>query len=245
MTLSAQSPEVFGGLHLTLLGITAGLSVLVLWSTRRSRGTETLEKALRISGWALLVCSVLYTGWLLLPENWHVADSLPLHYSDALRFVTAAALIWRLRWAVMVSYFWGLTLNPQAMVTPHQTMLAADPVQFSLYWGLHIAVWLAPLALIWGAGHRPDWKGFGLAYAAALVWAMLVMPVNAQLGTNYGFVNRPPEGASLVDFLGPWPVYLVWITVMMGALWALMTWPWTRGNRQGEPDEEGSALKEQ
>ncbi|WP_150461811.1 YwaF family protein [Nesterenkonia ebinurensis] len=219
---------LFDAVHCALLAATSVLSVLVVWATRRARGTNALDKWLRCSGWVLLICSVLYTVWLLLPGNWHVADSLPLHYSDVLRFITAVALIWRLKWAVMVSYFWGLTLNPQAMITPHPTMLVAEPVQFTFYWGLHIAVWLAPLALIWGAGHRPDWKGFCLAYLCAFLWAIFVMPINAQLGTNYGFVNRPPDGASLMDFLGPWPVYLVWIGLMMAALWAAMTWPWTR-----------------
>ncbi|GFZ78323.1 hypothetical protein GCM10011359_03210 [Nesterenkonia alkaliphila] len=235
MTLSTQPPEVFGGLHLGLLGLTAMLSILVLWAARRARGSDALDRVLRASGWVLLGCSVLYSVWLLLPGNWHVADSLPLHYSDALRFVTAVALIWRVKWAVMVSYFWGLTLNPQAVITPHQTMLSTDPVQFTFYWGLHIAVWLAPLALVWGAGHRPDWRGFGLAYSAAFAWAMLVMPINAQLGTNYAFVNRPPDGASLVDFLGPWPVYLGWIGLMMAAVWAAMTWPWTRTRTRPRP----------
>ena len=76
-----------------------------------------------------------------------------------------------------------------------------------------------------------DWPGFGVAYGTALAWAAVLIPLNAVLGTNYGFVNEPPDGASLIDLLGPWPTYLIWLVLLVGAVWALMTWPWVRSGR--------------
>lgn len=225
---SAQPPEIFGGVHMALLGLTVLLSILVVWGMRRLRGTSSEFSVTRIAGWALLIGSLLRMAWFMLPDHWHLEHSLPLHFSDALRFITAIALIFRARWAIAISYFWGLTLNPQALLTPHPNMLIGPSVDFAFYWGLHIAVLLAPLALIWGAGHRPQWRDFWVAYGAALLWAAFAMSVNAMLGTNYAFLNHHPEGASLLDFLGPWPLYVLWLAVIAGGAWALMTWPWTR-----------------
>ncbi|RJN31463.1 YwaF family protein [Nesterenkonia natronophila] len=227
VTASAQPPEVFGGVHLGLLGLTVVLSVLTLWGVRRIRGTATEAYAISIAGWALLGVSLWRMVWFLLPQNWNIENSLPLHFSDALRFIAAIALITRSRWAIAISYFWGLTLNPQALLTPHPNMLIGPSLSFFFYWGLHIAVLLVPLALIWGVGYRPGWWDFRVAYGAALVWAAFAMAANAILGTNYAFLNRHPEGASLLDFLGPWPVYVLWLAVIAACLWALMTWPWT------------------
>ncbi|GAA1825215.1 YwaF family protein [Nesterenkonia flava] len=218
-----------GAVHMLLLGVTAVLAVLVLWGARRLRGSRAESKVYSGAGWGMLVLSVLYTGWLLLPGNWSVGQSLPLHYSDALRYVTALALIRRARWVVAITCFWGLTLNPQAMLTPHPSMLEPS-VHFGFYWVLHIAVLLAALALVWGVGYRPGWKDFLWAYGIALGWAALVMPVNALLGTNYAFLNRHPDGASLLDWLGEWPVYVVWLAVLVGVVWAAMTWLWSRGS---------------
>lgn len=157
--------------------------------------------------------------------------------------MTAIALIRQSRWAVAIAYYWGLTLNIQAIVTPHPSMLVAPSVGFFLYWVLHIAVLVAPLVLVWGVGFRPKWRDFWRTYVLAIVWAILIMPMNALLGTNYGFVNHPPDGASLIDWLGPWPIYVVWMAVIAGILWAVMTWPWTLQQRSGRSARSSGAAQ--
>lgn len=233
-----ERPELFGGVHLATLGLSVVLAVLVIMVGRRLRGTETARVVTRGAGWLLLAASVLWMTWGMLPSNWTIEDSLPLHYSDALRVITAIALIRESRWAVAITYYWGLTLNTQAMITPHPSQLDLFSINFSFYWGLHIAVLLAALWLVWGLGHRPGWTDYFLAYGGALFWAALVMPINAVLGTNYGFLNRYPHGASLLDFLGPWPLYVVWLVVLAGVIWALMTWPWTRSENRRLPSAD-------
>lgn len=237
----SSTPELFGAVHLSLLGSTALLGVLVVWGVRRIRGADAEGVATRIAGWALLAVTLMWMVWVMLPANWDVGRSLPLHFSDALRFITAVALIWRPRWAVAVCYFWGLTLNSQALLTPHPDQLMGLSVDTVFYWGLHIAVFLAPLALIWGVGYRPQWRDFAVAYGLTLLWAALAMTVNAMIGTNYAFLNHRPEGSSVLDVLGPWPMYILAQTVLVALVWALMTWPWTRRAGPGDQvDDDGA-----
>ena len=60
------------------------------------------------------------------------------------------------------------------------------------------------------------------------VWAATVMVFNALTGTNYGYLNRKPAVGTLLDLFGPWPGYVVVEIALVAAVWALMTWPWTR-----------------
>jgi hypothetical integral membrane protein (TIGR02206 family) len=68
-----------------------------------------------------------------------------------------------------------------------------------------------------------------------------VFGVNTVLGSNYGYVNAKPAAASLLDFFGPWPVYLLVEIVIVSTAWALMTLPWTRRARERSPLSRASA----
>ena len=61
-----------------------------------------------------------------------------------------------------------------------------------------------------------------------LVWAAFAFTFNVIAGTNYGYLNRKPPTASVLDVLGPWPVYLFAEITIVAIVWALMTWPWVR-----------------
>ncbi len=40
-------------------------------------------------------------------------------------------------------------------------------------------------------------------------YALLAYGLDAAFGWNYGYMLHKPEGASLYDYLGPWPWYLL------------------------------------
>jgi hypothetical integral membrane protein (TIGR02206 family) len=59
-----------------------------------------------------------------------------------------------------------------------------------------------------------------------------MMVFNAIVGTNYGFVNNKPPSASILNVLGPWPVYVLAEGLILAVVWALITWPWVAAARR-------------
>ena len=55
-----------------------------------------------------------------------------------------------------------------------------------------------------------------------------MLGLNAVLGADYGYVSGKPSEATVLDVLGPWPLYLVAEMAIVMAGWALITLPWTR-----------------
>ena len=221
----------YGAAHLVMLALLLLAALLVVRWARHTEGAR-VDRALRTAGWALLANAVFWTAWGFAPWAWNLSESLPLHYSDALRFLVPIALITQARWAVVVTWFWGLTLNMQSVLTPDLNYFVWVPLEFVEYWIAHAAGVLAPVVLVWGLGYRPTWRGYGLAYAATVAWAVIAVTGNALTGANYGYLNRAPAGPSILDLLGPWPQYLLVEAMLIAAVWAAMTLPWVMVDRR-------------
>lgn len=217
----------YGPIHWTVLFVVvAGALLLVLLGRRRR---DTPGSAVLARGFAAVIVTYALAMQIyrLLPGHWDIAESLPLHVSD-LTWMTAAHALWtRRRWSFSLTYYWGLTLSPQAMLTPAIDAPDFPHIEFLDFWILHTLVVWAAVHLTWGLGMRPDWRSFTTAVTATVVWGVTILGFNSLAGTNYGFLNAKPENPSLLDLLGDWPWYLgAELVIGLGA-WALITWPWT------------------
>jgi hypothetical integral membrane protein (TIGR02206 family) len=158
-----------------------------------------------------------------------MGTSLPIQICD-LSWMVAVWALWTLdHRAIALLYFWGLTLTTQAILTPSLGQQFPDPRYF-MFWGMHfLTVWAAVYLVCLAGG--PGWRGYRLALVVTALWAVCVLAFNALTGTNYGYLSRKPETASLLDALGPWPAYLASEAVVLVVGWALMTWPWVATGR--------------
>ncbi len=158
-------------------------------------------------------------------SGFDVQRTLPLQLCDLAAFVAPYALWTRQRWAVGLTYYWGLTLTTQAVITPDLSADFPDPV-FVLFWGMHLLIVWAAIYLTWGLGLAPDWRSYRITVAVTVGWAVSVSVFNAATDSNYGYLNAKPDAASILDYLGDWPLYVVAEVVIVLTVWAAMTWPW-------------------
>jgi hypothetical integral membrane protein (TIGR02206 family) len=199
--------------------------VAVVWSGRRQspRQARRFGRAAGALTAAIFVAGFVYS---LFPPglNW----SVPLHLTDLATMVTAYALWSQQPWAFALTYYWGLVLSVQALISPALSGPDFPSWPFLGFWSVHLLVVWAAVYLTWGRGMRPDWCSFRLAVIVTLSWVAVTLTFNGVAGTDYGFLNRKPTTASLLDVMGPWPWYLVVAGSLVVLVWAAMTWPWER-----------------
>jgi uncharacterized membrane protein YwaF len=83
---------------------------------------------------------------------------------------------------------------------------------------------------------RPRWEDFRTAVAASLIYAAVVIGLDAAFGWNYGFLGKELlRTRNVLDYLGPWPVRPALISllglVMLAALygaWLIPPLKWCR-----------------
>ena len=234
--LSVARFEVFGPQHLVILGIFAlGCLAGVLLGRRLPPRAETAVR--RTLGVVILVvCSPFeLADWLTAVEDWRT--SLPVHISDFAWLIAGVALLTgNASWSALL-YYWGLTLSVQGVLTPDLVDVFPDP-QFFGFWARHLAPVWAAVYLI-GARAGPTWRDYRFVLLLTTLWAAAIMVLNAVFGSNYGYLNAKPVTPSLLDFLGPWPWYVLVEAVLVVVVWALITWPWNRGPRRlGSPGRD-------
>lgn len=222
----------YGLSHWAVLAVFVLGAAALIALGHRHRGTAN---ARRFSRWFALVLLGLHLGvqiYTVATSRQDLVEAVPLHLSDLAGFVMAYALWSHRHWAYALTYYWGLTLSAQALFFPVLTGPDFPHHEFLAFWSMHLLVVWAAIYLTWGLGARPAWRSYGITVAITGSWAVVALVFNSLTGTNYGFLNRKPETGSVLDLLGPWPWYLVPEITLILAVWALLTWPWTRQHRR-------------
>jgi hypothetical integral membrane protein (TIGR02206 family) len=231
---SVQAAEPFtpyGLSHLLVVVALAGGAVALVALGRASRGSREAERTGRILAVAVLVLLVPLQVNSMARSDAVLEQGLPLQLCDLAGLMAAYALWTRTPWAAAVTYYWGLSLTTQAVLTPDLSADFPDLV-FLQFWGLHLLIVWTAAFLTWGLGIVPDWRGYRVTVAVSLGWMATVIAINAVVGSNYGYLNEKPGSASALDLLGPWPWYVLAEVAIALVAWALMTWPWVRKGRR-------------
>ncbi len=151
--------------------------------------------------------------------------SLPL---DLCSLVLVACIISLLRPGQLITeiaYFWGVGGILQALATP-DVAEGFPSIPFILFFWGHGASLMAITFLIMRRGFKPR-KGSVIRMMIALnFYAVVVGTVNAIMGWNYGYLCSKPYAPSLLDFLGPWPWYLLSIELIALVTFLILHIPW-------------------
>ncbi|MFV9636128.1 TIGR02206 family membrane protein [Mycobacterium neumannii] len=200
-------------------------AVGLVWAGRRQTDAQAQRWGRTLGGLTALIYGAILIYNLVPPT---LAGSVPLQLTDLATVVAAYALWSQRQWAYAFTYYWGLVLSVQALISPVLRGPDFPHYRFLAFYAIHLLVVWAAIYLTWGRGMRPDWRDYRLAVAVTSGWAVVTVVFNRIADTNYGFTNYKPETASVLDVLGPWPVYIVSTAALVFAVWALMTWPWVR-----------------
>jgi hypothetical integral membrane protein (TIGR02206 family) len=196
----------FSNPHLAaLLTMAIGIAASV-WAARRHPG--------RWMRWfAIGLAAVIFAGWAgeyvadVILGTWSVQYSLPLQLTDAISAVSIAALLTRRQMLVELAYFWSYTASLQAVLTPDLGQNFPSVFYFT-YFTYHVGAIVAASFLVFGCRLYPRrgavWKVFWIT----LAWTAIAGAGDLITGGNYMYLRSKPVHHSLLNVMGPWPVYV-------------------------------------
>ena len=197
--------HLFGPIHLLILGSVPVIGALLAVVSRLS--VVSTRRVRYILGAMLAVNELIWYGYRLHAEGFRFPEGLPLELCDLTLWLTVAALFTLKPLIYEVAYFAGLGGSGMALLTPDlwAPLCSYPTIYFFVAHGLVVA---GVLMLLLTRQARPRsgsvWKVFGLLNA----YTVIIGVFDAVFKTNYMYLCQKPVSASLLDFFGPWPLYI-------------------------------------
>lgn len=197
--------RLFGPVHLSLVvAIAAAAILLALLCRRRPSFGPPLARAL---GCALAVNEIAWWIFRYSHEGFRFPQNVPLQLCDLAGWVAVAACLTRAPLMAELTYLGGFTAAAMAILTPD--LWSPWPSWPAIYFFLsHGGIVIAAAILIYGRlvplRRGAVWRTFGVV----LGYALIVGTFDGIFHVNYMYLCSKPRSSTLLNAMGPWPVYL-------------------------------------
>ena len=200
--------EILGPSHLVVLALTLTLAIGI-----HVMGRRVPQQRYRQACKFILVATLagVYAGLLIYKHQsggLSLKYDLPMQLCDWAAAAVVVAILTRNQSAFEMAYFWGLSGTLQGLVTPVVSTDFPDPY-FILFFIHHAIIVLSIVYLVFVLKLRPFGKSILRVFLWSQVYLVLTLLLNVLIDANYGFLMHKPQNPSMLDWLGPWPYYIL------------------------------------
>ncbi|WP_379968932.1 TIGR02206 family membrane protein [Ectobacillus sp. sgz5001026] len=201
--------QLFSEEHL-LTVLTIGLLCMCLFMVRtwfaESKRNHLFCYSLAI---LLILAEASYHIWFLYFHIWSLGSTLPLHLSDISILLSIVMLVTRSVSLFRFLYFAGISSSIQAMLTPDLGIYSFPHFRYIDFYVSHGGVILACIFMLAVEKYKPTFRSLWMSVLIVNLYAGCVFLINRFLHANYLYLMKKPEISSILNYLGPWPWYLL------------------------------------
>ncbi len=218
---------MYGASHwsaLFIIGIAAYL--IIRYAIRSSSDKEKHQIGIFISFIPILFL-LSRDANLLINGNYNPKTDLPLHLCRFSAVLLPIMHITKNRFLFGVLYFWTVVGAGNAIFTPDLKVDFPSHEYFVYFMG-HCFLVIGSLYAAIVYKLYPGWKDLKNAIIGTNMYVVLSLVINYSIGSNYFYTLGKPDVPTLLDFLGPWPVYLITGQLLMFSLFVLALLPFQK-----------------
>ena len=223
MLIMVPGFESFSFQHFFTLAILASLTIIAIVIGKR------VDHKMKIwIGYTIASASfVVMLLDLLLRIYTHTLDiliDLPLFLCDIVALILPVIILRENRKWLGILYFWAVAGTMQALLTPD--LNGGFPTfEFFRYFIMHGGIVSAVIYCVIVMKINITWRDLWNAVLYTQVYIVGVHIINLVLRSNYSYTMAKPQGATVLDFLGVWPWYILFSEVVMIILFVLLLLP--------------------
>jgi hypothetical integral membrane protein (TIGR02206 family) len=146
--------------------------------------------------------------------NYKITTDLPLYLCSLIALLIPIFTYYKKFWMYEILLFWIIAGTTQGIITPD--ILEGFPAfDYFRYWIVHLGLLIIIFYATFVFNMRPKLKSVFKAFFALQVYLIFMVVINYVLKANYFYLNEKPQSASLLDYFGAWPLYIIVVQVII------------------------------
>ena len=172
----------------------------------------------------MIVNDTMCCAWRVSHHSVTFPDHMPFELCDASMALTVLSLLLMRPLLFDLAYYWALAGASMALLTPNlqEPFPSLGAIEFFVSHGLTVA---GVLYLLWSGQASPRPGSVMRALIGVNLFAIFVGSFDYLYKTNYLYLRLKPSNPSLLDFLGPWPIYIAGTEVVALCFFLLLYLP--------------------
>lgn len=176
------------------------------------------------------LCIVFRMSYLLWIGTFDIVDDLPFYLCRFMALILPFVFYTRNRYWLGILYFWILVGTINANLTP-DLIFGFPHFEYFVYWFYHATLVVCIFYAIFVFKISVGWNDYKNAVIGVIIFSIFSACANVLLKANYNYLTFKPPNGSALDYLGPWPWYILSVYALMFILFFLVLIPFLRKSK--------------
>ncbi|MFP4847265.1 TIGR02206 family membrane protein [Winogradskyella sp. PE311] len=189
------------------------------------------RKAIHYFAWFVSITVIVFHAYQMLFDNYNFKIDLPLYLCSLMALLLPVFTYYRKYWMFEILVFWIIGGTLQAVITP-DIKDGFPSFDYFRYWIAHLGLLVVIFYFVFVFKMKPKLKSVFKSFFALQLYVILMIILNYVLDANYFYLNEKPKSASLLDYFGEWPYYILVAQLIIIPLFLIIYLPFYLSERK-------------